>query len=41
MGITTQEEADTLYQQALAEIQLDDFSAIMFFLSVWGRKPSF
>lgn len=40
MGITTQEEADILYQQALAEMMLNDFSAIMFFLTVWGRKPS-
>jgi ubiquinone/menaquinone biosynthesis C-methylase UbiE len=39
MQVVTAEEIDSLYQQAIAEIQADDFCAILYFLSVWGRKP--
>lgn len=38
-GLTTQEEAEVLYQQALTEMYSDDFCAIAFYLSVWGVKP--
>src|SRR5579863_8369543 len=39
MQIMAQEEADTLYEQAMTEMQADDFAAIIYFLSVWGEKP--
>ncbi len=39
MGLTTQEEAEALYQRALMEMQSDDFCAIWFLLTVWGNKP--
>lgn len=38
-GVTTQEEVDQLYQQMQAEMQLDDFLALAFYLTVWGKKP--
>lgn len=39
-GVTTQEEIDLLYQQVLAEMMLDDFSAAWFYLSAWGEVPA-
>jgi len=39
MKIMTQEEADALYEQAMAEMQSNDFTAIIYLLSVWGEKP--
>jgi SAM-dependent methyltransferase len=37
-GGLSQEEFDLLYQQALAELQEEDFRGLYFFLSTWGRK---
>jgi ubiquinone/menaquinone biosynthesis C-methylase UbiE len=39
MGLATQEELDNLYQQALAEMMADDFSALWYFVTVSGEKP--
>lgn len=39
-GVTTQEEFDTLYEQALAEMLLPNFCGIFFFVSTWGKKPA-
>ncbi len=39
-GVTTEETFNTLYQQALREIWSDDFQAIQFFLTVWGKRPA-
>jgi ubiquinone/menaquinone biosynthesis C-methylase UbiE len=39
MGVASQEELDTLYDQMLAEMLRDDFRGEWRFLSVWGRKP--
>jgi SAM-dependent methyltransferase len=36
----TPEEFDRWYQQALIELQEEDFRGLYFFLSCWGRKPS-
>jgi ubiquinone/menaquinone biosynthesis C-methylase UbiE len=38
-GAATQEEASQLYQQVLADMQAEDFSAVGFYLVVWGKKP--
>ena len=38
-GVTTQEEGTQVYQQMLAEMQAEDFSAVGFYLVVWGKKP--
>ena len=38
-GVTTQEEVSQAYQQMLAEMQAEDFSAVGFYLVVWGKKP--
>ena len=38
-GATTQEELDRLYEQALDEMQSDEFCALWFLLTVWGKKP--
>jgi ubiquinone/menaquinone biosynthesis C-methylase UbiE len=40
MKVATQEEADELYQMALAEMLEDGFSALWYFLSVIGERPS-
>jgi ubiquinone/menaquinone biosynthesis C-methylase UbiE len=37
-GVTTPEEFDTLSRQALDEMRSDDFYALQFFLTAWGRK---
>lgn len=39
LGVTTQEEADRLYQQAVAEMLSNDFCAIAYILTVCGEKP--
>ncbi len=39
MKVTTPEEVDRLYQQAMIEMRAEDFTAISYFLSVWGEKP--
>lgn len=38
MGVTTREEVDVLYQQALDEILSEQFCALWFLLTVWGTK---
>lgn len=38
-GGTTQEEVDTLYHRALAEMLSEDFCSLWFLLTVWGEKP--
>jgi ubiquinone/menaquinone biosynthesis C-methylase UbiE len=38
--MTTEEEFDELYQQALAELMLDSFCAVGYMLTVWGKKPA-
>lgn len=39
MNLVTKEEFDLLYRQMLAEMLADDFCAITFSLTAWGRKP--
>jgi hypothetical protein len=39
VGVTTQEEADRLYQQAVAEMLSNDFRGIAYILTVCGEKP--
>jgi ubiquinone/menaquinone biosynthesis C-methylase UbiE len=39
MGLTTAEEYEKLYEQALEEMASDDFSATLFFSSAWGARP--
>jgi len=38
--MTTAEEFDELYQQALTELMLDTFCGVGFMLTVWGKKPA-
>lgn len=38
--MTTEEEFDKLYQQALAELMLDSFCAVGYMLTTWGKKPA-
>lgn len=38
-GVTTQEEHQDLLQQMQLEMYSDDFSAVMFLLTAWGKKP--
>ncbi len=40
MKVATQEELDGLYEQALDEMQSDEFCGIWFGLTAWGTKPS-
>ncbi len=37
-GVITQEEVDQLYQQALDEMQSEQFCALWYLLTVWGEK---
>jgi hypothetical protein len=37
-GLATQEELDALYEQALGEMQSEDFGALVFLLTMWGNK---
>jgi ubiquinone/menaquinone biosynthesis C-methylase UbiE len=39
MGVTTEEEMATLYEQFQVEMLSEDFRGIWYFLSAWGRKP--
>ena len=38
--MTTEEEFEELYQQALAELMLDSFCGVGYMLTVWGKKPA-
>lgn len=38
-GVTTEEEAERVYQQTLQEMQADDFYGMGHFMSFWGIKP--
>jgi ubiquinone/menaquinone biosynthesis C-methylase UbiE len=38
-GVATQEELKQLYQQTIAEMQLEDFAAIGFSMTLWGYNP--
>jgi hypothetical protein len=38
MGLITQKEVDTLYQQLLIEMQRDDFRAMIHSVTFWGYK---
>lgn len=38
-GLASQEELDSLYQQALCEMLADDFGALLYLLTFWGSKP--
>ncbi|WP_322480432.1 class I SAM-dependent methyltransferase [Thermogemmatispora sp.] len=40
MGMGSEEELRRLYQQAVAEMQADDFCALWTWLTVWGRRPT-
>ncbi len=39
-GVTTQEEVENLYTQALQEMQADDFCGSVFYQAVWGMKAA-
>jgi hypothetical protein len=38
MGIATQDELDTFYEQVMAEMAEEDFCAIWYLLTTWGEK---
>jgi len=38
LGLVTWAEAEELYRQALAEMMMDNFCAIWYYLTAWGRK---
>jgi SAM-dependent methyltransferase len=38
LGLAPQEELESLYQQMLTEMVADDFCAVWYFMSAWGRK---
>jgi ubiquinone/menaquinone biosynthesis C-methylase UbiE len=38
-GVANQEDLEQAYQHALCEMQRDDFRAMWYFLTVWGKKP--
>ena len=38
MGLSTQEELDRLYAQMEADMHAEDFCAIDYLLTVWGRR---
>jgi ubiquinone/menaquinone biosynthesis C-methylase UbiE len=40
MQIANQQELDTLYDRMLADMMSSTFRALLYALSVWGRKPS-
>jgi ubiquinone/menaquinone biosynthesis C-methylase UbiE len=40
MGITTPEEFEHVYNTALLDMLADDFSALSFYLTMWGHKPA-
>ncbi len=39
MGVTTEDEMATLYEQFQVEMLSEDFRGIWYFLSAWGKKP--
>jgi hypothetical protein len=39
-GVTTQEEADHLYQQMLIEMRSPDFCGMWHYMTVWGTTSS-
>jgi hypothetical protein len=39
MKVTTKEEVEHLYEQAMNEMLEDDFCAIWYFLTAWGSAP--
>ena len=39
-GVATQEEAETLYHQALEEMRASDFNCLWYYLMTWGERPS-
>ena len=39
MGVTSEEEFEEQYQRALAEMMMNDFNGVWFYLSAWGTKP--
>lgn len=39
-GLSSQEELDTLYEQAMAEILSPDFRGLLYLLTAWARKPA-
>jgi ubiquinone/menaquinone biosynthesis C-methylase UbiE len=39
-GVASEEELLRLYQEAVTQMQLDDFSALWTFLTVWGEQPA-
>jgi len=39
MGIATQDDLDTFYEQIMAEMAAEDFCAIWYLLTTWGEKP--
>jgi ubiquinone/menaquinone biosynthesis C-methylase UbiE len=39
VGVATREELERLYQQAVAEMQQEDFCGLWNLLTVWGHKP--
>lgn len=38
-GVTEKEELDRLYEQAMKEMLEEDFCAMSYLLTVWGKKP--
>ena len=38
-GVTTEEEAEHLYQQMLIEMHADDFCGMWHYMTMWGVKP--
>jgi hypothetical protein len=40
MNMAKKEELDTLYEQALMEMNSDDYCSLWYYLSVWGQKPT-
>lgn len=39
MGVATQDELDTFYEQVMTEMAEEDFCAMWYLLTCWGEKP--
>ncbi|HLX59222.1 MAG TPA: class I SAM-dependent methyltransferase [Ktedonobacteraceae bacterium] len=39
LGITTQEKFDELYEQAMRDVLSPEFSALLYFVTMWATKP--
>jgi hypothetical protein len=39
MKVSTQEDLDTLYENALVEMLSQEFRALWYFFKTWGQKP--